>query len=40
MTILNKWVCTKPWNFLDVNHYGSYNSINKQLIKIITHLKG
>jgi len=21
---LKKWVCTKPWNYLDVNHYGSY----------------
>ena len=21
---LKKWVCTKPWNYLDVNHFGSY----------------
>ena len=37
MTILNKWVCTKPWNFLDVNHYGSYMCCPSWLPEDITN---
>lgn len=37
--ILKNWICTKPFNYLDVNHYGSYMCCPSWLPEDITNHK-